>query len=122
MDGAQKVVARAVGRAVKLTEASFLPCSRRQILIRMLSNLKAVYVSRREWAKALDTIECLLAVDGRVEPLTCAIAGRCWSSSASSTAAWRTGNATSARIAGAPDAGTVRQQLRRVREGLAALN
>ena len=63
IDGAHKVVARAVGRSVKLTEASFLPCSRRQILARMLNNLKAIYVSRREWTKALETIECLLAVD-----------------------------------------------------------
>jgi regulator of sirC expression with transglutaminase-like and TPR domain len=47
-DGAHRVVARAVGRPVKLTEETFRPCSRRQILTRMLANLKAVYVSRRD--------------------------------------------------------------------------
>src|SRR5262245_45725697 len=121
IDGAHKVVARAVGRAVKLTEASFVPCSRRQILTRMLNNLKAVYVSRREWAKALETIECLLAVDGdaldhvRDRGTVLVKLGQ-----------FRRGVVDWERYLrenqAAPDTEAVRQQLRRVREGLAALN
>jgi regulator of sirC expression with transglutaminase-like and TPR domain len=121
MDGAQKVVARAVGKPVKLTEASFLPCSRRQILTRVLGNLKAVYVSRREWAKALETIECLLAVDAD-SPAHLRDRG----SVLVKLGQFHRGVADWDRYLrenlAAPDAEAVRQQLRRVREGLAALN
>lgn len=121
MDGAHKVVARAVGRPVKLTEASFLPCSRRQILTRMLSNLKAVYVSRREWPKALEAIECLLAVDANS-----AAHIRDRGSVLVKLGQFHRGVADWERYLrenlAAPDTDAVRQQLRRVREGLAALN
>jgi regulator of sirC expression with transglutaminase-like and TPR domain len=121
LDGAHKVVARAVGRSVKLTDESFLPCSRRQILARMLNNLKAVYVSRREWPKALETIECLLAVDA-----DCAAHVRDRGSVLVKLGQFHRGVADWDRYlrenAAGPDAEAVRQQLRRVREGLAALN
>jgi len=106
---------------VKLTEASFLPCSRRQILTRVLGNLKAVYVSRREWAKALETIQCLLAVDAN-SPAHMRDRG----SVLVKLGQFHRGVADWDRYLrenlAAPDAEAVRQQLRRVREGLAALN
>ena len=121
MDGAHKVVARAVGRSVKLTEENFLPCSRRQILARMLNNLKAIYVSRREWPKALETTECLLAVDA-----DCPAHLRDRGSVLVKLGQFHRGLADWERYLAehpaAPDTEAVRQQLRRVREGLAALN
>jgi regulator of sirC expression with transglutaminase-like and TPR domain len=121
LDGVQKVVARAAGRSVKLTDESFLPCSRRQILARMLNNLKAVYVSRREWPKALEATECLLAVDAdRAAHL------RDRGSVLVKLGQFHRGVADWERYLRenltAPDVEAVRQQLRRVREGLAALN
>jgi regulator of sirC expression with transglutaminase-like and TPR domain len=120
-DGAHRVVARAVGRPVKLTEEIFRPCSRRQILTRMLANLKAVYVSRSEWAKALEAIECLLAVDAEAPTHR-----RDRGSVLIKLGQFHRGVADWERYLAenlaAPDSASVRQQLRRVREGLAALN
>jgi regulator of sirC expression with transglutaminase-like and TPR domain len=121
LDAAHKVVARAVGRSLKLTEEHFRPCPRRHILARMLNNLKAVYVSRQEWSKALETTECLLAVDAST-----AAHLRDRGSVLMKLGQFRRGLADWERYLGenpaAPDSETVRQQLRRVREGLAALN
>jgi regulator of sirC expression with transglutaminase-like and TPR domain len=121
LDGAHRVVARAVGRSVKLTEASFLPCSRRQILTRMLNNLKAIYVSRREWTRAIEAIECLLVVESDSWAHV-----RDRGSVLVKLGQFRRGVADWERYLAqnpaAPDAEAVRQQLRRVREGLAALN
>jgi regulator of sirC expression with transglutaminase-like and TPR domain len=120
-DGAHRVVSRAVGRPVKLTEENFAPCSRRQILGRMLGNLKAVYVSRREWTKALATIECLLTVEADVPAHR-----RDRGSVLVKLGQFHRGVADWERYLtenlDAPDTEAVRQQLRRVREGLAALN
>jgi regulator of sirC expression with transglutaminase-like and TPR domain len=118
---AHEVVARAVGRSVKLDEASFAPCSRRQILARMLNNLKAIYVTRGEWSKAMAAIERLLIVDADA-------AGhlRDRGSVLVKLGQFHRGIADweqyLARNRGASDVQSVRQQLRRVREGLAALN
>jgi regulator of sirC expression with transglutaminase-like and TPR domain len=121
MDGAQKVVTRALGRPVKLTEASFLPCSRRQFLARMLGNLKAIYVSRRQWDKALEAIECLLAVDPDAADHL-----RDRGSVLVKLGQFHRGLGDWERYLRdhpeSADAEAVRQQLRRVREGLAALN
>jgi regulator of sirC expression with transglutaminase-like and TPR domain len=61
---AADVVARAVGRRVTLTTEHFAPVSKRQILVRMLVNLKSAYVRREEWAKGLAIVERLLVLDG----------------------------------------------------------
>jgi regulator of sirC expression with transglutaminase-like and TPR domain len=120
-EGAHKVVARAVGRSIRLSEASFAPCSRRQILARMLGNLKAVYVSRGEWSKALEAIDYQLLVEG-----DSASHLRDRGSVLVKLGHFHRGIADWERYLGAnpeaSDAGVIRQQLRRVREGLAALN
>jgi regulator of sirC expression with transglutaminase-like and TPR domain len=119
--GAHKVVARAVGRAVRLTEASFAPCSRVQMLARMLNNLKAVYVSRCQWGKALEAINHLLIVDGESSSHL-----RDRGSVLVKLGHFHRGIADWERYLGqnpgASDVEVVRQQVRRVREGLAALN
>ncbi|MGH7335864.1 MAG: SirB1 family protein [Candidatus Rokuibacteriota bacterium] len=120
-EGAHKVVARAVGRSVKLTEASFAPCSRLQMLGRMLGNLKAIYVSRRQWGKALEAIDHLRMVDGHSPGHL-----RDRGSVLVKLGHFHRGLADWERYLGqnpeASDAEAVRQQVRRVREGLAALN
>jgi regulator of sirC expression with transglutaminase-like and TPR domain len=67
-DAAADVVAHALGRSVTLTETHFAAVTKRQIIARMLMNLRGVYVQREEWRKALAVIERLLVVDagGRV--------------------------------------------------------
>src|SRR5437870_6901290 len=59
---AEAIVARAVGRPVKLTAAHFARATRSGIVARMLNNLKGVYAQRQEWAKALAVIDRLLVI------------------------------------------------------------
>ena len=61
---AADVVARAVGRRVTLTAEHFAPVGKRQILARMLANLRSAYVRREEWAKSLAIVDRLLVLDG----------------------------------------------------------
>ncbi len=63
---AADLVARAVGRRVTLTDQHFAPIGRRQILARMLANLKAAYGRRQDWERMLTICEHLMAVDGAV--------------------------------------------------------
>jgi regulator of sirC expression with transglutaminase-like and TPR domain len=120
-EDAHKVVARAVGRSVRLTEADFVPCTRLQMLARMLNNLKAIYVGRREWGKAMEAIERLLLVDADSSSHL-----RDRGSVLVKLGHFHRGIADweqyLARNREASDVETVRRQLRRVREGLAALN
>jgi regulator of sirC expression with transglutaminase-like and TPR domain len=62
-DEAGAVVARVLGRAVPLEDAHFAPVPKAQILLRMLANLRRVYVDREEWAKARAVMERLMLVD-----------------------------------------------------------
>jgi len=59
---AEAIVARAVGRPVKLTEAYFARATRSGIVARMLNNLKGVYAQRQDWGKALAVIDRLLVI------------------------------------------------------------
>jgi regulator of sirC expression with transglutaminase-like and TPR domain len=62
---AADLVARAVGRRIPLTDAHFAPASKRQILSRMLMNLRGIYCRREAWDKALAVFDRLLAADER---------------------------------------------------------
>lgn len=62
-DGAGEVVARALGRRVELAADHFTPCTRRQIVVRMLRNLKSVYAKQEAWDKLLAIVDRLLVVD-----------------------------------------------------------
>ena len=63
-ESAEDVASRAVGRPVKLEEAHWAPCSRRQIVVRMLRNLKGIYAKREDWDRALAVVDRLLVLDG----------------------------------------------------------
>jgi regulator of sirC expression with transglutaminase-like and TPR domain len=118
---ATDLVSRAVGRTVKLTEPHFAVCSKRQILARMLQNLKSIYVTRSQWAKGVEVMRRLLMVDpdtpGHV---------RDRGSMLVKAGLYREGVADweqyLTRAPEAADAESVRRQLRRVRQGMAALN
>jgi regulator of sirC expression with transglutaminase-like and TPR domain len=60
---AEEVAARAVGRPVKLAEAHWAPCSKHQIVVRMLRNLKGIYAKREDWARALGVVDRLLVLE-----------------------------------------------------------
>lgn len=62
-EGAAEVVARALGRAVDLSETHFAPVSKLQIVTRMLANLKGIYVQCEAWPKTLAVIDRLLLLD-----------------------------------------------------------
>jgi regulator of sirC expression with transglutaminase-like and TPR domain len=62
-ESAAEIVTRATGRRLRLAEGHFTPATKRQILARMLQNLKSIYCRASDWRKALDVIERLLLVD-----------------------------------------------------------
>jgi regulator of sirC expression with transglutaminase-like and TPR domain len=121
MAEAAAVAARAVGRPVRLAEAHWTPCTPTQILIRMLRNLKTVYVQREDWARSLTVIDRLLLLDAdspihlRDRGTVLVKVGRLWEGAG----AWEH---YLRKFPDAQDAGTFRQQLRRVRQELAARN
>ena len=57
------VVARVLGRPVPLEEGHFAPVPKPQILVRMLANLRSVYVDREAWTKARAVMEHLMLLD-----------------------------------------------------------
>ncbi|OGK84053.1 MAG: hypothetical protein A2X52_08400 [Candidatus Rokubacteria bacterium GWC2_70_16] len=120
-DACADLVARALGRRVRLTDADFAPVTKRQLLARMLRNLKAIYWQRGEWDKAVQTVDRLLVL----EPA----AGGEWRDRGNALASlgeFRRGLADWERyltdFPNAPDGEKVRGHLRRVREKLAQLN
>ena len=115
------VAARAVGRPVQLAEAHWTPCTPAQILIRMLRNLKTVYVQRGDWERSLTVVDRLLVLDAdspihlRDRGTVLVKIGRLWEGAA----AWER---YLQKFPDAQDVETFRQQLRRVRQELAARN
>src|SRR2546430_5428900 len=114
---AAEVAARAVGRPVKLEEAHWTPCSRRQIVVRMLRNLKTIYAKQKDWDRALGVIERLLLIDPdapthlRDRGTVLVKAGRLWEGAAE----WES---YLNRYPSAQDAESFRHELRRVRQEL----
>jgi regulator of sirC expression with transglutaminase-like and TPR domain len=118
---AAEVAARAVGRPVKLEDAHWTPCSPRQIVVRMLRNLKTIYAKQKDWDRALAVIERLRLVDPeapthlRDRGTVLVKAGRLWEGAAE----WE---AYLNRFPSAQDAESFRQELRRVRQELGSRN
>jgi regulator of sirC expression with transglutaminase-like and TPR domain len=118
---AADVAARAVGRPVKIEEAHWAPCSRRQIVVRMLRNLKTIYARRSDWDRALGVIDRLLLIDSetpmhlRDRGTVLVKSGRLWEGAAE----WE---AYLNRHPHVPDAEAFRQELRRVRQELGSRN
>lgn len=120
-EACQALVSRLLSRPVELREEHFTPVTKRQFLIRMLNNLKAIYFRQEAWAKALGVSERLLLLDPdnhcetRDRGLVFANLGDLQRAALD----WETYLHESPQ---SPDAESVRSRLRRVRQALAALN
>lgn len=106
---------------MKLEDAHWTPCSRRQIVVRMLRNLKTIYARQKHWDRALGVIERLLLIDPdapthlRDRGTVLVKAGRLWEGAAQ----WES---YLNRYPSAQDADAFRQELRRVRQELGSRN
>ncbi len=120
-DACADLVERAVGKRVPLSDEAFAPVSRRQLLARMLNNLKGIYWRREEWARVIAVIDRLLAIDpaaaGERRDRGAALAQL--GEYAQGVEDWER---YLAEAPNAPDGDRVRAQLRRVRLKLAELN
>lgn len=118
---AADLVARALGRRVPLGAEHFAPVTKRQILVRMLMNLRGIYCRRGAWDRALAVFDRLLVLDARAAPHR-----RDRGTVLVKLGQFHLGAADWERYLtswpGAEDADRVREQLRRVRQRLGTLN
>ena len=118
---AEEVAARAVGRPVKLEDAHWAPCSKHQIVVRMLRNLKGIYAKRQAWDRALGVVDRLLVLDAdsgvhqRDRGTVLVRLGRLHEGATE----WER---YLTHFPGAPDAEGFREELRRVRQQLGSRN
>lgn len=120
-EGAQELVSRVMGRSVTLQEEDFAPVTKRQLLTRMLANLKAVYWRTGRWARALAVVERLLVLepDARGEIRDRGVILANLGELRRAVTDWER---YLSRYPEAPDAETVRHHLRRGCQALATLN
>jgi regulator of sirC expression with transglutaminase-like and TPR domain len=62
-DDCQALIRRSIGDGVLLHAGMLRPVGRRQILARVLRNLRAAHLARRDWPAAVDAIELLLVLE-----------------------------------------------------------
>jgi regulator of sirC expression with transglutaminase-like and TPR domain len=62
-DDCQALIRRSVGDGVLLHGGMLRPVGRRQILARILRNLRVAHLARRDWPAAVDTIDLLLVLE-----------------------------------------------------------
>jgi regulator of sirC expression with transglutaminase-like and TPR domain len=62
-DDCQALIRRSIGEGVLLHAGMLRPIGRRQILARVLRNLRAAHLARRDWPAAIDAIELLLVLE-----------------------------------------------------------
>jgi regulator of sirC expression with transglutaminase-like and TPR domain len=120
-ESAAELVSRVTGRRVRLAESHFAPATRKQIVTRMLLNLKSIYCKTATWPKALEVVERLLLLD---EPTPTWLRDR--GTILVNLGELHRGAADWERYITrnpeASDAEAVRRDLRKVRRELAALN
>jgi regulator of sirC expression with transglutaminase-like and TPR domain len=120
-DAARDVVSRAVGRPVKLEPSHWTPCTKPQILVRMLRNLKTIYARQAQWERALAVVDRLLVLEAdspthrRDRGTVLVRLGRLWEGAVE----WER---YLTAHPGVHDADTFRQELRRVRQELGSRN
>lgn len=59
----QRLVSLALGHGVRFQPAMLRPTGRRQILVRVLRNLRSVHLGRRDWPAALGIVDLLAVVE-----------------------------------------------------------
>jgi regulator of sirC expression with transglutaminase-like and TPR domain len=62
-DDCQALIHRSVGEGVLLHAGMLRPVGRRQILARVLRNLRTAHLARRDWPAAVDAIDLLLVLE-----------------------------------------------------------
>ena len=62
-DDCQALIRRSIGEGVLLHAGMLRPVGRRQILIRVLRNLRSAHLAARDWPAALGAIEMLLVIE-----------------------------------------------------------
>ena len=120
-EACRELVSKALGKRVRLTEATFAPVGNRQFLARMLANLKGIYWRTEQWDKAVRVSDHLIVLDPKAgterrdRGVALAKAGQ-----------YQRGLADWERylteFPDAPDNVEMRGHLRRVRQKLAELN
>jgi regulator of sirC expression with transglutaminase-like and TPR domain len=119
--GCEALVAELRPGAGPLDPRWLAPVSTRQILVRMLNNLKAVYAALGDWARALAASERIfLLVPDAVEELR--DRGMLHARLGRAPAAVQDWEAYLQRAPDAPDAAVVRDRLRALRQALASRN
>ncbi|MFQ5521055.1 MAG: SirB1 family protein [Candidatus Methylomirabilia bacterium] len=120
-EAAQELVSQVLGRRVTLQEEHFLPVTKRQLLTRMLLNLKTIYCGQGAWSKALPIVQRLLALnpDSPDELRDRGIIFAGLGEVQRGITDWERYLALDPEAA---DAGTVRTHLRQARQSLASLN
>jgi regulator of sirC expression with transglutaminase-like and TPR domain len=63
LDDCQALIRQSVGDGVLLHAGMLRPTGRREILARILRNLRSVHLAQREWAAALGTVDLLSVVE-----------------------------------------------------------
>lgn len=109
------------GRKMTFSPEMLAPAKPREIVSRMIHNLKAIYVNRREWDKAMRSIEQLRAVDPsnpEIHRDRAAVLG----AQGAIPEALRELETYAARAPRAPDAGQVLRQIQALKRMLAAMN
>jgi regulator of sirC expression with transglutaminase-like and TPR domain len=120
-EACQELVARAVGRPVELRPEHFVAVTARELLARMLANLKGAYWRRGRWEQVVRVIDHLLVLDpgagGEVRDR-----GVAWSHLGELRRGLADWERYLTEFPGAPDHRQVREELTRVRRELARLN
>jgi regulator of sirC expression with transglutaminase-like and TPR domain len=66
-EACEELVQQIYGEPVPFQETFLATVSKKQILSRLLSNLKAIYIQRQQYLKALSVVERLLLIDADAE-------------------------------------------------------
>jgi regulator of sirC expression with transglutaminase-like and TPR domain len=120
-DDCEALLQRILGGGARLEPAHLRPVGTREIITRMLANLKGIYTARGDWTRALRTLDRLLLVcpEGLAERRD---RGHVHVRLGNPRAAIRDWEAYLAGAPNAGDAGRVRHELRALRQALAVLN
>jgi regulator of sirC expression with transglutaminase-like and TPR domain len=116
----QRRLDRVYGGRMQLRPEHLAPCSRRQILVRMLSNLKAIYLKSDDHVRALGVMELLLVVTS--DPEQVRDRGLLYATLDCYSLAVTDLTRYLARVPGAQDADEIRGTLEEMRRKAARLN
>jgi regulator of sirC expression with transglutaminase-like and TPR domain len=117
----EELVGRVVGRPVTLLPEHYAPVSGRQLLTRMLGNLKGAFWQRQEWDRVVGAIDRLLVLDPKAAT-EWRDRGVAWSNLGEVRRGLGDWERYLTEFPDAEDHETVKGHLRRARQKLAQLN